>query len=437
MSNPITPEGPDIPAQSADVQGWVAWVKEGIDTAISRVRSAAVYVIAPIVVVAMPDNILDDHHAAMPQQGMNHQQNNEERENKHHGEQHGGKDHNDKQHALLNLPKEAKERLSNNIAALAEMEKNKDDASIQKYLQKIQEEDPFLVPQDSVMDFDMGCIDDRQKRGKQHGVAGVGVVMDTEQHKVLVNSTVDEADRMAKRKGKTITIRVRPHARCGAAEMSLGAKKMEANPKTIEKEAMDAAVKTQKAIQQRIDDMSMGDPNIRDRVSVIVHPYDEKDILPTDHPAAGVLVNHRKNTVANLDRTKGPILYNISGILSPTAQKEAVISAIIAELSDHGKRGAGVPDAFRFKIIQAVDSKQDGERFKAETIAALRSHKEINALYEAGKIRIIIWEPVEKKVEKKKDTSWLNPLRQRLGQSEFLPNRQNLRADAARDRNAA
>lgn len=302
-------------------------------------------------------------------------------------------------HHLEQKHEDHKVRLPKNVAFAEQM----NELGAQESLDRLQKVDPILVPEDSVEDVIICCIDERQIAGKNYNVAGVGVLLSDEKLEVIARNAVDLAKR--KHAKGPVTIRVRPHleGQCGAAALSRkNRKEQDMSPPAIDAEAMKGAERTAERIRQRARDMGVA-------VRVVVEPYDPRDFFHEPnhgHPAPGVMVNGT-SMVTNHDRKEGSLFFNVNAKLAgdEIAEDDAILAGVIALLSKHGmhesaqKFKLGTP----FRIILARDNREDANRLKAKMEQALKSHEKLSMAFLHGRIAVDTWVPQMSRGQKKRE----------------------------------
>ncbi len=305
-------------------------------------------------------------------------------------------------HEKAELPPEVMAAVLENKDALLQIQKE----GVQSYFDKLQKEQPIVVPEQAVVDVCLCCIDERQRKGKSHGVAGAGILLKNEQLEVLVRNALATAGKKTQGPGQPVTIRVQPHlgGACGAAALNRklrGEKDMSKN--AINDEAMTGAKRTAGLIEERAKDLGV-------KVNVVVEPFPESEFLADpNHPAGIAMVNHLPNTVVNKDAppagkktTARPMMFHASAVLAGTdvAEKDAVLAAVIAHLSHHGFRedAQELPKTIPFRIVNAVATKEEGDRRKAEVETMLSGHKDLAEHFRRGDVVVDTWiAPTEKR----------------------------------------
>jgi hypothetical protein len=305
----------------------------------------------------------------------------------------GGNDHH---HEKAELSPEVIEKLKENKEALEGVEKEE----VQAYFDKLQKEHPLLVAEDVELDLCIGCIDERQLKGKSHGVAGVGVLLPDNELEVMVRNALDIARRKSeKNPNETVTIRIQPHGKsCGAAALARKLRnEKDMSPEAIAKEAMKGGERTAALVRERAKDLGI-------KVNVVVEEFDQQNFLTDpDHPAPFALVNYVNGTVTNKDapdnkadanRTKRPLMFQTSAVIAGknTAERDGLLAAIIAH-SDHGylKDAQNLPKTTPFRIVLAVDSKEEGQDRKKELEDMLKAHKDLAPVFQRGLVRVEVW----------------------------------------------
>lgn len=295
--------------------------------------------------------------------------------------------HYDPEHGPAPITPEVKRELIHNRDELLRM----DALGTEPYLNELQSRDRILVPESEVLEIDIYCVDERQRNGLAHGVAGVGVLLDPTAREELARNIVRKARAKFERTRWPVHVRIQPHlaGKCGAAKLSLHKKGVDKpSPAQIDQEAQAAAMLLRADVQRVAREEGVP-------VQVEINPFPESDFLQeSNHPGGLAIVNTLPERVLKT-RHSGPLAFNVSHIEGPTqAESDAFLSAIIALKTGHGmhdRPDLGIPPDLPFKIAIAGRGDVLAE-MKQRYDHDLKRHPELGEEYERRRVVVHTWE---------------------------------------------